>query len=150
MIHGIAIFDYTITGVAIFDDKMTGVAIFDDRRTPTTQSLPDEGCMVLQHIGWPTGDDRIYEIEVLLPDGKAPTDPTKGVQDVTGFTMVWVLSTLPDLTDTPLIEKRTGGLGITVTGTYNPSARGEYAAGEPLRSPIPTPTPSRRGPTTTP
>ena len=66
--------------------------------------------MVLQHIGWPTGDDRIYEIEVLLPDGKAPTDPTKGVQDVTGFTMVWVLCSTPDLTTTPLIEKRTGGL----------------------------------------
>ena len=34
--------------------------------------------------------------------------------------MVWVLCSTPDLTTTPLIEKRTGGLGISVTGIYNP------------------------------
>jgi hypothetical protein len=73
-----------------------------------------------QHIGWPLGDDRVYELEILQNDGKAPSDPTKAVQDVTGMTLAWVLTTTADL-DTYLIEKRTGGLGIVITGVYNVS-----------------------------
>lgn len=71
-----------------------------------------------QHIGWPIGDDRVYELEILQNDGKAPSDPTKAVQDVTGMTLAWVVTTAADL-ETPLIEKRTGGLGIAIIGAYN-------------------------------
>ena len=74
----------------------------------------------IQHIGWPVGDDREYELEILKNDGKAPSDPTKLPQDVTGMALAWILSTTADL-ETPLIEKRTGGLGITVTGVFNAS-----------------------------
>jgi len=74
----------------------------------------------IQHIGWPVGDDREYELEILQSDGKAPSDPTKAPQDVTGMTLAWIVSTTDDL-DTALIEKRTGGLGITDTGTFNAS-----------------------------
>lgn len=72
-----------------------------------------------QHIGWPVGDDREYELEILKNDGKAPSDPTKLPHDVTGMALAWILSTTADL-ETPLIEKRTG-TGITVTGAFHAS-----------------------------
>ena len=72
-----------------------------------------------QNIGWPIGDDRVYELEVLQKDGKAISDPTKAPQDITGWMLAWVVAADEDAT-TYLIEKRTEALGITIIGTYNP------------------------------
>ena len=73
-----------------------------------------------QHIGWPIGDDRLYELEVVQKDGKAISDPTKAPQDISGWALAWVVATDEDATEY-LIEKRTGGLGIQIVGVFDPT-----------------------------
>lgn len=70
------------------------------------------------------GEDKFLEYEVLMDDGKKVDDVTKGVEDVTNWTMVWTLRKL-DKNGIPagdaIIEKRTGGAGVSVVGVYNAS-----------------------------
>lgn len=72
---------------------------------------------------WFAGEDKILEFEPLLDDGKELTDPTKGVEDVTGWSLVFSLKKKDKSPDPALIEKRTGGAGplavINIVGVYN-------------------------------
>jgi len=67
---------------------------------------------------WFIGEDKILEFEPLADDGKLPTDPTKGVEDVSGRTFAYWLAKSETAVE-PFFEKRTGGQGITITGVYN-------------------------------
>jgi hypothetical protein len=70
---------------------------------------------------WFIGEDKILEFEVLDDDGKAIDDPTKLPYDVAGKTLVYSLKKKVTDADPGLIEKRTGGLGITIVGIYSAS-----------------------------
>lgn len=77
--------------------------------------------MLTQKIGWPIGDNRLYELEALDQDGKALSDPTKQPHNVGSWSLAWVVRLQDDSADPPLLEKRTTTGGISIIGVYDPS-----------------------------
>ena len=69
----------------------------------------------LQNLGdsaeWFVGEDKAIPFEIY-------TDDEVTIQDVTGFTMRWVLRKRKD-DDAILLDKTTAGATITITGSYN-------------------------------
>lgn len=69
---------------------------------------------------WFIGEDKILEFEVFSDDGKPVTDPTKGMEDVSTWNLVWSMKKTDVAGEPALVEKRTSGNGITVVGAYAP------------------------------
>lgn len=66
---------------------------------------------------WFVGEDKLIDFEIVADDGKLPDDPTKGVEDVTSWEMVFTLAKTDKAP--ALVMKRTAGGGISVVGIYN-------------------------------
>jgi len=68
---------------------------------------------------WFIGEDKFLEFEILADDGKLVSDPTKAVEDVTTWVIVWSMKKTDAASDPALVEKRTTTGGIAITGIYN-------------------------------
>jgi hypothetical protein len=69
---------------------------------------------------WFTSEDKQLVIEVLDDDGREEVDMATPAKNVTGFALAWTLRRNQSAV-TNLLNKTTGGGGITITGVFNVS-----------------------------